>query len=193
MKMEDKTRSEIANAVNVLREGGIILYPTETVWGLGCDARNEEAVQAIFNLKQRPEAKSMIVLLEDEGKLQRYMQEVPEVAWDLIDCTDKPLTIIYPLAKNLAKNAVADDGSIAIRITKHEFCRQLLRRFNGPIISTSANLSGSPTPYRFGVIEQPILDGVDYVVDLERNQPSQLPPSTIIKLNVNGEFQIVRS
>ena len=184
-------KSEVEQSVTTLRNGGSLLYPTDTTWGLGCDARNIEAVDAILALKQRPANKSFIVLLDDPAKLNLYIEEVPEVAYDLLDVADKPLTIIYPGAKRLAPNVIAADGSVAIRVTSDPFCRNLIRRFKFPIVSTSANLSGEPTPKHFDDISPEILTGVDYVVDWKQSQPA-LPPSTIIQLAENGEIRILR-
>jgi len=142
-------QDDIKKACEVLRKGGIILYPTDTIWGIGCDATNEEAVKRIYELKQRDDSKSMLVLLDNPAKLQTYVQEVPDIAWDLIELTDKPLTIIYEGAKNLATNLIAADGSIGIRITNEVFSRELCRQFRKPIVSTSANVSGEPSPGRF--------------------------------------------
>jgi L-threonylcarbamoyladenylate synthase len=185
-------RDEIYNALEVLQKGGIILYPTDTVWGIGCDATNAEAVQKIYDLKQRVASKSMIVLLDNDNKLQRYVKEVPDVAWDLIDAADRPLTIIYPGAIYLAPNLIAEDGSIAIRITNDDFCKRLIGRLKKPLVSTSANISGNSTPSAFHQIDESILEGVDYVVNLPSQQDEKGQPSTIIKLAVNGEIEIIR-
>lgn len=183
---------EILNAIEILRNGGIILYPTDTVWGIGCDATNENAVAKIFKLKKREDSKSMIVLLDNENKLQSYIREVPEVAWDLIDYAEKPLTIIYYGAKNLAANVIADDGSIGIRITKDEFCKKMIERFRKPVVSTSANISGNEPPATFSEIDETIINGVDYVVNLRQHEKSKSSPSTIIRLKVNGQFEFIR-
>jgi L-threonylcarbamoyladenylate synthase len=183
---------EIIKALEVLKAGGTILYPTDTVWGLGCDATNSEAVDKIFKIKQRSESKSLIVLVDNEQKLNKYLEDVPAMAWDLIEFTEKPLTIIYPGARGLAPNAIAEDGSVAIRLTKDEFCKKLIGKFNKPIISTSANISGQPTPSSFREISPGILNSVDHVVNWRQNETNNPPPSTIIKLAMNGEFTIIR-
>jgi L-threonylcarbamoyladenylate synthase len=170
----------------------LILYPTDTIWGIGCDATNEEAVAKIFKLKKREDSKSMIILLDSEARLPSYIREVPEVAWDLIECADTPLTIIYDGAKNLAKNVVAEDGSIGIRITKDEFCKRLIEKFRKPIVSTSANISGNDAPASFSDIDEDIINGVDYVVNLRQEELSKSSPSAIIKLGVGGEVKIIR-
>ncbi len=175
-----------------MRAGGIILYPTDTVWGIGCDATNEQAVAKIYRLKQREDSKSMIILLDNEAKLLSYVREVPEQAWDLMEFAERPLTIIYPDAKNLAKNLIAEDKSIAIRITKDDFCRKLIGKFRKPLVSTSANISGNPTPTAFSDIDKEIIAGVDYVVNLRRDEQASTTPSTIIKLGMGGEFKIIR-
>ncbi len=185
-------KEEINKALEVLKTGGIILYPTDTVWGLGCDATNAEAVAKIFALKNREDTKSLIILLDTENKLQSYISEVPDIAYDLIEYTEKPLTIIYSGAKNLAKKLINQDGSVGIRIPKHEFCQQLIQRFRKPIVSTSANISGEPTPTNFSEMSQAIIDGVDYVVDLEQESTEKKQPSTIMKLEADGKFIFIR-
>ncbi len=183
---------EIQNALNILRIGGIILYPTDTIWGLGCDATNEEAVNRIYALKKRADSKSMIILLDNEAKLPSYVRQVPDQAWDLIEYSEKPLTIIYSEAKNLAKNVIAEDGSVGIRVTRDEFCRKLIEKFRKPIVSTSANISGENSPSGFSQIAEEIKAGVDYVVALRQEEKKNPPASTIIKLGVKGEFKIIR-
>jgi L-threonylcarbamoyladenylate synthase len=183
---------EIRKAIEVLKNGGTILYPTDTVWGIGCDATNKEAVEKVFRIKQRDESKSLIVLVDNDQKLNKHLADVPEMAWDLIEFSDKPITIIYPGARGLAPNAIAEDGSIAIRLTKDEFCRKLIGRFNKPIISTSANISGEPTPGSFSEISAAILKSVDHIVNWRQNEKNNPPPSSIIKLQMNGEIQIIR-
>ena len=185
-------QEDIKKACEVLRNGGIILYPTDTIWGIGCDATNEEAVNRIYALKQRDDSKSMLVLMDNPAKLQTYIQEVPDIAWDLIDLTDKPLTIIYEGAKNLAANLVSSDGSIGIRITDELFSRELCRQFRKPIVSTSANISGEPSPSRFTQISPEIKNGVDYVVTFRQKEQSDAVPSAIVKLGRNGTINIIR-
>lgn len=175
-----------------MRNGGIILYPTDTIWGIGCDATNEEAVKRIFQLKQREDTKSMLVLMDNPAKLQTYISEVPDIAWDLIELTDKPLTIIYDGAKNLAPNLIAEDGSIGIRITDEAFSKELCRRFGKPIVSTSANISGNPSPSNFFEIDDEIKNAVDYIVEFRRKDRSKATPSGIIKLEKDGSIRIIR-
>lgn len=184
-------KEEIDNALKVLKAGGIIAYPTDTVWGLGCDATNSEAIKRIYEIKQRPLHKSLIVLLDQDIKLNKYLKEVPEVAWQLIETATAPLTIIYESAKGFAPEALNDDGTIGIRITNDEFCRSLISKLGKPLISTSANLSGEKTDGSFSSISPSILSSVDYVVNLRRNEKVG-PASTIIRLALNGEFSIVR-
>ncbi len=184
--------NEIKNCVGVLNRGGLILYPTDTIWGIGCDATNEKAIEKIFRLKKRTNFKSLIVLLDLETKLLSYIKEVPEVAWDLIDFAEKPLTIIYDGGKNLAKNVVAEDGSVGIRITKDEFCKKLIEKFRKPVVSTSANFSGKESPAAFDDIDPDIIAGVDYVVNLRQHEKISSSPSTIIKLGTKGEIKIIR-
>lgn len=192
MKLTEEYKIELQNTVEVLKNGGIILYPTDTVWGIGCDATNAEAVEKIYQLKQRSNTKSMIVLVDNDARLERHVTEVPEMAWDIIDLSDKPTTIIYDKAKDLAKNTIAEDGSIAIRVTKDLFCQQLVKNLGKPIISTSANISGGKSPESFNKIDDAVLNGVDYVVNLRQNEGDNPQPSTIIKLSNSGVVKIIR-
>ena len=185
-------RDEVKKAFEVLKDGGLILYPTDTIWGIGCDATNADAVEKVFKLKGRSAEKSLIILLDSDSKLQSYIKEVPEIAYDLVEFAENPLTIIYSGAKNLAPNAIAVDGSIGIRIVKHEFCTQLLQLFRKPIISTSANLSGESSPLGFFDISPEIKEGVDYVINWNQNTASNAKPSTIIKLEPGGKFSFIR-
>lgn len=185
-------RKEINKALEVLKNGGVILYPTDTVWGLGCDATNEAAVAKVNEIKGRSADKSLIILLDTDNKLQSYVNEVPEVAYQLIEYAEKPMTIVFSGAKNLAKNVINSDGSIGIRIVKHDFCQQLLQRFRKPIVSTSANISGQPTPLFFDEIDQDIISAVDYVVDWEQEIRTPKTPSTIVKLGPSGQFEFIR-
>uniref|UniRef100_UPI00404847C1 L-threonylcarbamoyladenylate synthase n=1 Tax=Mariniflexile sp. TaxID=1979402 RepID=UPI00404847C1 len=182
---------EINKALQVLKEGKLILYPTDTVWGIGCDATNEEAVKKVYELKQRTDSKALICLVADDRMLKKYVKNIPEVALNIIDITDKPTTIIYDDAQNLAANLIAEDGTIAIRIPDDEFCFQLCRKLNGAIVSTSANVSGEPTPKSFKEISSAILKGVDYVVNLHHEKICN-KPSSIIKLSNNGVVKIIR-
>lgn len=183
---------DIKAALEVLQKGGVILYPTDTIWGLGCDASNAEAVKRIYEIKKRADSKSMLVLMENAALLDRYVDEVPEIAFDLIELTEKPLTIIYDGAKNLAKNLVAEDGSIGIRITTEAFSSELIRRFKRPIVSTSANISGRMSPGCFDEIEQEIIESADYVVKYRQDDTSKAAPSGIIKLGKSGEIKVIR-
>ena len=185
-------KNDIEKALKVLQQGGIILYPTDTIWGIGCDATNEAAVERIFQLKGRDAGKSLIVLVDTENKLESYVTEVPAIAYDLIEYAENPLTIIYSGAKNLAKNVIHADGSLGIRVVKHPFCQALLQRFRKPIVSTSANLSGQPSPKNFSEISEDIIKGVDYVVDYEQDDLSEKTPSTIMKLEADGRFSFIR-
>lgn len=185
-------KDEVNKALEVLKSGGLILYPTDTIWGIGCDATNAEAIDKVYKLKGRAEEKSLIILLDNDHKLQSYVKEVPEIAYDLIEFAENPLTIIYSGAKNLAPNAIAKDGSIGIRIVKHDFCEQLLQRFKKPLISTSANISGEASPACFDEISDEIKTGVDYVVNLEQNDRSKRKASTIMKLEADGLFSFIR-
>ena len=183
---------DIKAALDVLQKGGIILYPTDTIWGIGCDACNETAVQRIYDIKKRNDSKSMLVLMENTALIERYVDEVPEIAYDLIELTDKPLTIIYDGARNLAKILIAEDGSIGIRITTEKFSSELIRRFKRPIVSTSANFSGEPSPACFSEIEPDIINAVDFVVNYRQDETQKATPSSIIKLGRGGEIKIIR-
>lgn len=185
-------QNDIKKAIEILKSGGIILYPTDTIWGIGCDATNPSAVAKVYELKQRVDSKSMLVLIENPNLLKSYLDEVPEIAWDLIELADKPLTIIYPKAKNLAPNLVAADGSIGIRVVKHTFCEALLRAYRKPIVSTSANISGEPFPSNFGEIDLAIIDGVDYIAPSIYEESMHQVPSGIIQLGLGGQVKVIR-
>ncbi len=185
-------REDITKCLEVLNSGGIILYPTDTIWGLGCDATRPESVEKIYKIKQRKDTRSMLVLLDNEGKLESYTEQVPDIAWQLIEVSDNPLTIIYPEAKNLAKNLIAADGSIGVRITREAFSSELIRRFKKPLVSTSANISGQPSPENFLAISNEIKEKADYVVRYRQDDTSASTPSSIIKTEINGEFRILR-
>jgi L-threonylcarbamoyladenylate synthase len=192
MKENSQYEQELWRAVEILRSGGIILYPTDTIWGIGCDATNSEAVENVYKIKHRVESKSLIILLDDERKLSEFVEKVPDISFDLINSLNKPTTVIYSQAKNLAHNVIAADGSIAIRITKDSFCRDLIKLFGKPIVSTSANISGDPSPIIYRDVPEDILNGVDYIVNLYHDRMNSPKPSTIIRLFENGEFIIVR-
>jgi len=183
---------DIVKAVEVLRSGGTILYPTDTIWGIGCDATNAAAVSRIYEIKQRQDTKSMLVLMENPNLLNSYICEVPEIAWELIEVADTPLTIIYPGAKNLAANLLANDGSIGIRITNEAFTQQLIQRFRKPVVSTSANISGQKSPQNFAEISEEIKKSVDFTVKFRQDDLSKSTPSGIIKLGVGGQIEIIR-
>lgn len=182
---------EINKTLQVLKEGGLILYPTDTFWGIGCDATNAEAVKKIYKLKQREDSKALICLVADDRMLKKYIKNAPEAALNIIDVTDKPTTIIYDDAQNLAENLIAKDKTIAIRIPDDEFCYQLCRKLNGAIVSTSANISGFSAPKSFKEIVPQVLKGVDYVVNLQREKNCN-KPSSIIKLSNSGVVKIIR-
>lgn len=183
---------DIKKACEVMQEGGIILYPTDTIWGIGCDATNEDAVQRVYELKRRADNKAMLVLMDSSAKLNMYVNDIPDIAWDLIEVADKPLTIIYSNAKNLAKNLLADDGSVGIRITNEEFSHNLCERFRKPLVSTSANVSGELSPANFSEVSEAIKNGVDYIVSYRQDDMSKAQPSNIIKLGAGGLIQVIR-
>lgn len=187
------TREEdIRNAVEVLRNGGTILYPTDTVWGIGCDATNAEAVRKVYEIKHRDDSKALICLVDSSNRIQRYVRNVPEVAWDIFDLATKPTTIILDGANGLAPNLIADDGSIAMRVTQEEFSKQLCYRFQKAIVSTSANISGEPTAQNYRDINPDIIEAVDYVCWTRRQEHLPHTPSSIIKLTPSGEVTIIR-
>ena len=185
-------RDEIKKACEVMQKGGVILYPTDTVWGIGCDATNEEAVKRVFEIKKRADSKAMLVLVDSEAKVEFYVDDVPTVAWDLIEMTTKPLTIIYDGARNLASNLIAEDGSVGIRVTAETFSKELCFRFRQAIVSTSANISGEPAPAVFSEISDEIKNAVDYVVDFRREETGHPKSSSIIKLGRGGVVKVIR-
>lgn len=184
---------DIRQAVQTLREGGLILYPTDTVWGIGCDATNESAVKKIYELKQREDSKSMLCLVDSADRLQRYARKVPDVAWDLIEYAERPLTLILDGAANLAPSLIAEDGSIGIRVTRETISHELCYRFQRAIVSTSANISGEPTPLIFADIDDKIKSGVDYIMRSRQNDTKPSRPSQIIQLHEDGAFKILRN
>lgn len=187
------TREEdIRKAVEVLRKGGVILYPTDTVWGIGCDATNSEAVKRVYGIKQRDDSKALICLVDSDARLQRYIRKVPDVAWQLLDCCDKPTTVILDGAVNLAENLIAEDGSVGIRITQEPFSKELCFRFQKALVSTSANISGEPAAQNYPDIDPKIIEAVDYVCWSRRQEHKPHKPSSIIKLTEDGQVTIIR-
>lgn len=185
-------KEEVDKAVEVLRRGGLILYPTDTVWGIGCDATNSEAVEKVYALKRSHDKKGMLVLVDSMDRAARYVGKVPDVAWQLFELADKPLTLILPDAAGVAENLIPEEGTIGIRIPQHEFCHAMLRRFGKAVVSTSANISGKPTPGDFSGITQEIKDGVDFVVDRQYEKGATRAASSIIMLGKGGEITIIR-
>jgi L-threonylcarbamoyladenylate synthase len=185
-------RDEVKKAFEIVQQGGIILYPTDTIWGIGCDASNNEAIQKIYALKQRAQEKSMIILLDTENKLESYIKDVPAIAYDLIEFSENPLTLVMPGAKNISPALISEDGSVGVRVSKHPFCQQLIQRLRKPIVSTSANISGQPSPQNFMQIADEIIQGVDYVVDIDQHDASIKKPSTIMRLDPSGMFEFIR-
>ncbi len=184
--------SDFKTALQTLKNGGIILYPTDTIWGLGCDATNEEAVKRIYEIKKRSNKKSMLVLLNNPGEIQKYITNMPDIAWDLIELSEKPLTIIFSNAINLAPNLINEDGSLGIRITQDKFCKKLAEQLRKPIVSTSANISSEQSPQTFSQISNSIINSVDYVVKYRQDDANENIPSSIIKLEPNNEVRIIR-
>lgn len=182
---------EIQKAVEILKKGGVILYPTDTIWGIGCDATDEKAIERIYQIKQREESKSLIILVESERRLQEYI-DVPPLAWDLIDLSEKPLTLVYDSPRNLPDRLVSADNTIGIRLTKDEFCRKLISKLNKPLVSTSANISGEPSPENFSAISPKILEDVDYIINLRRENLDKKTASTVIKLSADGKVKVIR-
>lgn len=183
---------DLRQAVATLRRGGLILYPTDTVWGIGCDATNSEAVAKVFALKQRAEAKSMLVLVDSASRARNYVKEIPDVAYDMLDIADKPLTLILDNALGLAPNLIAEDGSVGIRVTNEKFSHDLCYKFMKAVVSTSANISGHPAAAIYPEIEQEIIDGVDYVVRYRRDDAKRSKPSSIVKLKADGQVTVIR-
>jgi len=189
--MNSDINQEVHKAFEIIKEGGIILYPTDTVWGIGCDATNSEAVAKIYQLKQREESKSMIVLMNGEKMIYNVFKEVPEVAWQIIDLSEKPTTIILDQPRNVATNLIASDNTLGIRLVKEPFCFKLMEKMKKPLVSTSANISDQPTPIAFKDISQEIIKGVDYVVNLHQDKIAG-KPSTIIKLTNDSQVKVIR-
>lgn len=185
-------QTEIDNALKALKKGGTILYPTDTVWGIGCDATNSKAISKVYKLKSRSESKSLIILVDHISRIQDYVEILPRQVEDLINNYHKPLTIVFPKAKKLAKNLIPSDGSIAIRVVKHKFCQELIKQFGKPIVSTSANVSGTPTPIIFREIPDVIKAKVNYVVDVDQDNIRPSSPSTVIKIDEDGNYEILR-
>jgi L-threonylcarbamoyladenylate synthase len=183
---------DIKESLITLRKGGIILYPTDTIWGLGCDPTSDAAVARIFNIKSRSEGKSLIILADGLSMVERYVTELPEIIYELAEVSESPLTIIYPKGKNLAPGVCSEDGSIAIRICHDEFCKELINRFRKPIVSTSANFSGSPSPANFDAIESGVFEKVDYSVKYRQDDRSKNQASPVIKINIDGTIKIIR-
>ncbi len=190
--MNEQMNEDIKRAIEVMQQGGVILYPTDTVWGIGCDATNEEAVKRVYEIKRRSDSKAMLVLVDSEAKVEFYVKEVPLVAWDLMELSTKPLTVIFDGARNLAPNLLAEDGSVGIRITKEEFSRQLCMRFRKAIVSTSANISGQPSPANFSEISDEVKQAVDYIVQSRRTEKGRPKPSGIIKLGADCSVKVIR-
>ncbi len=204
--MNGDFREDLKRACEVMQKGGVILYPTDTIWGIGCDATNPEAVKRVYDIKKkkkkkgrrmqdgnkRADSKAMLVLVDSTVKVNFYVSDVPAVAWDLIEFTTKPLTIIYDGARNLAENLLAEDGSVGIRVTAEEFSKQLCFRFRKAIVSTSANISGQPSPANFSEISEEVKQAVDYIVEYRQDEVGHPKPSSIIKLGKGGEVKIIR-
>lgn len=191
-RLSAESKEDIRRAIEVMNNGGIILYPTDTIWGLGCDATNAEAVKRIYAIKQRTDAKALISLVDSEAKVQFYVREVPEVAWDVMELSERPMTVVFDGGRNLAPNLLAEDGSVAIRITKEPFSKELCMRMKRAIVSTSANISGEPAPRCFAEISKEIITAVDYVCTSRQDEPPTQKASSIIKLGVGGEVTIIR-
>jgi len=184
--------NDIEKSLKILEEGGTLLYPTDTIWGIGCDATNLNAVEKVFSIKRRSEAKSLIILIDHINKLSTYIEKVPDITEDLLDSITNPVTIIYSNARKLAANVIASDGTIAIRIVKDDFCAELIRRYGKPIVSTSANISGFDTPVVFSQIDEDIKKSVDYIVSYKQDYFTRSKPSTIIRLRDDGMYTIIR-
>lgn len=184
--------NDLKSALDTLREGGVVLFPTDTIWGLGCDATNPEAVSRIFRIKNREDSKSLIILVNGYGMLERFVTSIPDVAINILEVADKPLTIIYPQGKHLAPGICAEDGSVGIRLCMDPFCNELITRFRKPLVSTSANISGTAFPSSFREIDEKIIRSADFVVRYRQNENKKNPPSSIIKVNNDGTIEIIR-
>ena len=191
-RLSPDSKEDIRRAVEVMNKGGIILYPTDTIWGLGCDATNADAVRRIYEIKQRTDAKALISLVDSETKVQFYVKEVPEVAWDVMELSERPMTVVFDGGRNLAPNLLAEDGSVAIRITKDAFSKELCMRMKRAVVSTSANISGQPAPRCFAEISEEIKRAVDYICTSRQDEPPTQTASSIIKLGAGGEVTIIR-
>lgn len=191
-RLSPESKEDIRRAVEVMNKGGIILYPTDTIWGLGCDATNADAVRRIYEIKQRTDAKALISLVDSETKVQFYVKEVPEVAWDVMELSERPMTVVFDGGRNLAPNLLAEDGSVAIRITKEAFSKELCMRMKRAVVSTSANISGQPAPRCFAEISEEIKGAVDYICTSRQDEPPTQTASSIIKLGAGGEVTIIR-
>lgn len=183
---------DLRKSLEVLRAGGVILYPTDTIWGLGCDATNQSAVQKIFDIKARSENKTLLVLADSEGMLERYVKEIPEIALQIISVSDTPVTIVYPKGKNLAPGICQNDGSVGIRICSEPFCNELISRFRKPIVSTSANISGKDSPSCFSDVEESLTKAVDYVVKYRQDDQKKHKASSVIRVDLDGTIKILR-
>ena len=192
LRLSPESKEDIRRAVEVMNKGGIILYPTDTIWGLGCDATNADAVRRIYEIKQRTDAKALISLVDSETKVQFYVKEVPEVAWDVMELSERPMTVVFEGGRNLAPNLLAEDGSVAIRITKEAFSKELCMRMKRAVVSTSANISGQPAPRCFAEISEEIKGAVDYICTSRQDEPPTQTASSIIKLGAGGEVTIIR-
>lgn len=190
--LTDSMTADLSQAAMVVRRGGVIIYPTDTVWGIGCDATNAEAVARVYEIKRRVQSKALITLVDCVAKLERTVEGIPEVAYDLIEFSDRPLTIIYDRAIGVAPNLIADDGSLAVRVTRDPFTAALCRSCRKPLVSTSANVSGEPTPANFAEISPDILSAADYVCTTRRDDLSRHKSSTIMRLHADGRFNIIR-
>ena len=183
---------DLRNSLKILKEGGVILYPTDTVWWLGCDPTNSAAVEKIFTIKSRSDSKSLIILVDGDQMLERYVRDIPEIVFELINVSDTPLTIIYTNGKNLATGVCSADGSVGIRICREIFCQELIKRFRKPIISTSANISGNPSPSNFGEIKSDIINSVDYIVKFRQEYRQKHSASPVIRVEQNGVIKVIR-
>ena len=192
MNDNESLQDDLRESLRVLRDGGLILYPTDTIWGIGCDATSDEAVRRVYALKQRADHKAMLTLADSTARVSAYVDAIPDIAWDLIELSDRPLTLIYPRGRNLAPSLLGPDGSVGIRVTRERFSHALCERFRRPIVSTSANLSGHPAPHFFDEISDEVIRGVDYVVRYRRTDRTPARPSGIIRLGADGTIQVIR-
>lgn len=192
-RLPDKVFEEVVKIAEIMKSGGVVIYPTDTIWGIGCDAGNHEAVEKIYKIKERDFSKSMLVLIDRDNKLSRYVKDIPDPAWDILDYATKPTTIIFDKPYNIAENLMAEDGSVGFRVCGDKYCQEIVKKLGRPIVSTSANFSGDPSPKNFETINKELLKRADYVSNYRRREKRMKAASTIIKLGNDSSVKVIRS